>query len=150
MIKATLLRVLEGNYDIFKANVWVRNILINAANNGPTWPLEWTQSFPKIDYNVKDNHPVRQRLNASQKVALDAMLSPTYPTTIIQGPPGTGKTSVIAAFVQTALDLEYSGIWLVAQSNVAVKNIAEKLIKTGFLDWRLLVSTDFKVGWYVN
>lgn len=117
-------------------------------NKGPTWPLEWNQSFPKIDLDAKDNHPARQRLNVSQKAALDAMLSPN-PITIIQGPPGTGKTSVIAAFVQTALDLGYSGIWLVAQSNVAAKNIGEKLIKTGFMDWRLLVSTEFKVDWYV-
>ncbi len=69
------------------------------------------------------------------------------PVTIVQGPPGTGKTSVIAAYVQTALDLGHSGIWLIAQSNVAVKNIAEKLLKVGFTAWRLLVSNDFKDGW---
>ncbi|KAF9052499.1 P-loop containing nucleoside triphosphate hydrolase protein [Hymenopellis radicata] len=70
------------------------------------------------------------------------------PVTVVQGPPGTGKTSVIAAYVQTALDLGHSGIWLIAQSNVAVKNIAEKLLKVGFTDWRLLVSNDFKEGWH--
>lgn len=38
-------------------------------------------------------------------------------------------------------------IWLVAQSNVAVKNIAEKLADFGFFDFRLLVSKDFEYEW---
>lgn len=42
------------------------------------------------------------------------------------------------------------GIWLIAQSNVAVKNIALKLISIGFQNWRILVSRDFHDGWYVN
>lgn len=41
------------------------------------------------------------------------------------------------------------GIWLIAQSNVAVKNIAEKLEDTGFDAWKLLVSKDFHFDWYV-
>ena len=67
--------------------------------------------------------------------------------TLIQGPPGTGKTSVIAAFVQRAIRLNKDGIWLIAQSNVAVKNIAEKLMSVGFENWKLLVSKDFHHGW---
>ena len=67
---------------------------------------------------------------------------------LLFGPPGTGKTSVIGAYVQFTADLlDKSGIWLVAQSNVAVKNIAEKLIKIGFTSWRLLVSKDFHFDW---
>ena len=65
----------------------------------------------------------------------------------VLGPPGTGKTSVIAAFVQAALQSGQQGIWLTAQSNVAVKNIAEKLGSVGFGDWRLLVSKDFHFDW---
>lgn len=60
---------------------------------------------------------------------------------------GTGKTSVIARFVLSAIQGGRKGIWLVAQSNVAVKNIAEKLLAIGFNDWRLLVSNDFHEGW---
>lgn len=37
-----------------------------------------------------------------------------------------------------------------AQSNVAVKNIAEKLMDIGFEDWRLLVSADFHFDWFVS
>ncbi|EIN09803.1 hypothetical protein PUNSTDRAFT_113158 [Punctularia strigosozonata HHB-11173 SS5] len=38
--------------------------------------------------------------------------------------------------------------WLTAQSNVAVRNIAEKLSDMGFSSWRLLVSKDFHLGWH--
>jgi superfamily II DNA or RNA helicase len=69
--------------------------------------------------------------------------------TVIQGPPGTGKTTVIASFVQTALDGGLSGIWLIAQSNVAVKNIAEKLDDVGLTKWKLLVSKEFFEYWSV-
>lgn len=40
-------------------------------------------------------------------------------------------------------------LWLVAQSNVAVKNIAEKLADVDFLNFRLLVSKDFHFDWFV-
>jgi regulator of nonsense transcripts 1 len=69
--------------------------------------------------------------------------------TVIQGPPGTGKTTVIASFVQAAFAGGLSGIWLVAQSNVAVKNIAEKLADFGLTEWKLLVSKDFFDYWSV-
>ncbi|KAG1876585.1 P-loop containing nucleoside triphosphate hydrolase protein [Suillus subalutaceus] len=68
--------------------------------------------------------------------------------TVIQGPPGTGKTTVIASFVQTALAGGLSGIWLIAQSNVAVKNIAEKLTDFGLTNWKLLVSMEFFDDWH--
>lgn len=61
----------------------------------------------------------------------------------------TGKTTVIAAYVTSAVSAGVTGIWLVAQSNIAVKNIAEKLADVGFYNWRLLVSKDFHIGWYV-
>jgi regulator of nonsense transcripts 1 len=69
---------------------------------------------------------------------------------IVQGPPGTGKTSVIGAYVMMATAAGNGGIWLIAQSNVAVKNIALKLITIGFQNWRILVSKDFHDGWYVH
>ncbi|KAI9574012.1 P-loop containing nucleoside triphosphate hydrolase protein [Boletus coccyginus] len=69
-------------------------------------------------------------------------------TTIIQGPPGTGKTTVIASYVLTAVLTGRSGIWLIAQSNVAVKNIAEKLADFGLSHWKLLVSNEFYTFWH--
>jgi len=38
-------------------------------------------------------------------------------------------------------------VWVIAQSNVAVKNIAEKLVESDFTDFKLLVSTDFHFEW---
>jgi Ni2+-binding GTPase involved in maturation of urease and hydrogenase len=65
-----------------------------------------------------------------------------------QGPPGTGKTTVIAAVVHSKIAEHSSNtIWIAAQSNVAVKNVAEKLVDSGFLDFKLLVSKDFNFDW---
>jgi hypothetical protein len=41
-------------------------------------------------------------------------------------------------------------IWVVAQSNIAVKNIAEKLHSCKFNDFRLLVSGEFINDWWVQ
>ncbi|KAF7316734.1 AAA-12 domain-containing protein [Mycena chlorophos] len=90
-------------------------------------------------------------LNTSQKAAVHAILSPE-PTTVIQGPPGTGKTTVIAAAVMNRPNPRATttggGMYLVAQSNVAVKNIAEKLASVEFLNFRIFVSKDFHFEWH--
>ncbi|KAI6157048.1 AAA domain-containing protein, partial [Pisolithus tinctorius] len=39
-------------------------------------------------------------------------------------------------------------IWIAAQSNVAVKNVAEKFDKIKFYDFKLLVSVEFHFGWH--
>lgn len=42
-----------------------------------------------------------------------------------------------------------SAVWLVAQSNVAVKNIAEKLLKAKIAEgqWKIIVSDEFHNNW---
>ncbi|KAH9888514.1 hypothetical protein C8Q73DRAFT_655707 [Cubamyces lactineus] len=85
-------------------------------------------------------------LNESQKEVVAAMRSDNEPLVVVHGPPGTGKTSTIAA----ALDLwdeEGSPAWVIAQSNVGVKNIARTLVKRG-IDFRLFVSKEFYVEWH--
>ncbi|KIM67502.1 hypothetical protein SCLCIDRAFT_107863 [Scleroderma citrinum Foug A] len=68
---------------------------------------------------------------------------------MIHGPPGTGKTTVIAAAVTSFHHADpQRSIWIAAQSNVAVKNIAEKLCDVGFHDFKLLVSRDFYFDWH--
>jgi primosomal protein N' len=98
-------------------------------------------------------HGVTIPLNHSQSRAVDSMLSEASPTmldfVLVQGPPGTGKTSVITGVVQGYIASGGKGLWLVAQSNVAVKNMAEKLGSIGFFDWKLLVSKDFHFEWYI-
>ena len=125
-----------------------------------TWPEDWSPprkpmsrkllSKPSSSQTPPPSQP-QVALNPSQQKAVTTMLSTSDPTRIVlvQGPPGTGKTSVIAAFVQLSLSLGKKGIWLIAQSNVAVKNIAEKLMKEKFFDWKLLVSFDFHFEWLV-
>jgi regulator of nonsense transcripts 1 len=61
------------------------------------------------------------------------------------GPPGTGKTSTISAAVKI-WDNNNVPAWIVAQSNVAVKNIAESLLKSE-VDFKLIVSKEFYVEW---
>lgn len=93
---------------------------------------------------------LRRPMNASQERAVRTILStkPSDRVCLVQGPPGTGKTTVIAESVQRIRSGDPSrSIYLIAQSNVAVKNIAEKLADVGFFDFRLLVSHEFHFDW---
>ena len=146
---ATVLRILQGSDKLLDESPWIKNIWFPPNDNGLlTWPEEWTEKA-KPPSNLPAVPAPALPLNSSQQRAVNYMLSvkDDYRITLIQGPPGSGKTSVIAAFVQLALGLGREGIWLIAQSNVAVKNIAEKLMSVGFENWRLLVSKDFHHGW---
>jgi regulator of nonsense transcripts 1 len=92
-----------------------------------------------------------RELNASQHAAVLRILSDkdSDRVVMIQGPPGTGKTTIIAASVVSHDHANSSQrIWVAAQSNVAVKNIAEKFIKEGFHGFKLLVSKDFHYEWH--
>ncbi|KAF8483864.1 hypothetical protein DFH94DRAFT_690333 [Russula ochroleuca] len=89
--------------------------------------------------------------NASTKATREvatAMLSSSRcdSLVIVHGPPGTGKTTTIAAAAATWVD---HGVpcWVVAQSNVGVKNIAETLVRRG-VKFKLLVSKDFIFEWH--
>ncbi|KIK94384.1 hypothetical protein PAXRUDRAFT_454556, partial [Paxillus rubicundulus Ve08.2h10] len=111
----------------------------------PLWPVPKAPRTKPLIY-----FPGRA-LNNSQEKAVETILSTSNKDRLItiQGPPGTGKTTVIAA---TVLSHDYANsnrtIWIAAQSNVAVKNIAEKLIKEGFDKFKLLVSKDFHFDWH--
>ena len=62
-----------------------------------------------------------------------------------------GKTTVIAAIVDTIIEeTKKETIWVIAQSNIAVKNIAEKLYSCSFREFRILVSGDFINEWWVE
>lgn len=65
---------------------------------------------------------------------------------LCKGPPGTGKTTTIAA----AADMWQQSrcpVWIVAHSNVAVKNIAEKLYRDD-INFKIIVSKEFYEEWY--
>lgn len=127
-------------------NPWVHQIYLDPSDDF-TWPVEWASDLSPIRFNQTQ---ISCPLNPSQVEAVKKMLdeSDDSRVTVIQGPPGTGKTTVIAAFVQAAVRAGRRGIWLIAQSNIAVKNIAEKLAKIGLQNWKLLVSADFFEFWH--
>jgi len=139
-----ILSMLQGTLPLFDSP-WMKAIWLSSQ------PVDWPECFsPRPDspaIEIKE-HPAAP-LNSSQHTALTKMLSPSLETllTLIQGPPGTGKTTVIATYVLSAINAGQRGIWLMAQSNVAVKNIAEKLAKLGFFNFKILVAKGFIFGW---
>ncbi|KAI0250236.1 P-loop containing nucleoside triphosphate hydrolase protein [Lactifluus subvellereus] len=140
-----ILRMLQGSLPLFD-NHWMQAIWF------PSQPVTWPESFstppdpPTIEIVKHD----KAQLNSSQISALTNMLSPSLDNciTVVKGPPGTGKTTVIATYVLSAIQAGQRGIWLMAQSNVAVKNIAEKLVDFGFLSFKLIVSDNFHYQWH--
>ncbi|GMF44037.1 unnamed protein product [[Candida] boidinii] len=83
-------------------------------------------TIPQIKFkNVLKNFV---SLNESQTIALQSSLN--NKVTLLQGPPGTGKTSTIyEILLQLYKQLNYYPIVVCAASNIAVDNIAEKLMK---------------------
>ncbi|KAJ6468012.1 P-loop containing nucleoside triphosphate hydrolase protein [Mycena vitilis] len=84
-------------------------------------------------------------LNASQARTVSKMMS-NMPIVIVQGPPGTGKTKTISA-AAAVWEGDGSPVWIVAQSNVAVKNIAQKLAELS-IRFKIVVSKEFYVEWH--
>lgn len=66
--------------------------------------------------------------------------------TLYIGPPGTGKTTTIAAAVNY-WSTQNVTVWIVARSNVAVRNIARSLLSNDVSDFKLLVSKEFYLEW---
>lgn len=87
-------------------------------------------------------------LNPSQSDAWQHMLS--TPLSAVVGPPGTGKTTVISAVARAWLRLAGPGETLVcaAHQNVAVRHMAETMVKERIPGLLLLVSEDYYVGWH--
>ncbi|CCE62004.1 hypothetical protein TPHA_0B03320 [Tetrapisispora phaffii CBS 4417] len=71
----------------------------------------------------------KETLNDSQKSAIQHVLNNSI--TILQGPPGTGKTSTIEEIIlQMIKNFNSFPILCVAASNIAIDNIAEKLLES--------------------
>ena len=143
-----VLKALQGGVDLmqypFFCSIWVpwSKISWPPVQNVSAKPLIYCEGYS---------------LNPSQEKAVQRIVSEENSdrVVLIQGPPGTGKTTVIATSVVNIIDnrsedTEGRAVWLVAHSNIAVKNMAEKLDKVEFRDFRLLVSKDFHFDWYVT
>lgn len=139
----SLLHTLQGSISLLE-NHWMKAVWLPDSVD---WPESFSSSSPVPPIEIVE-HPDAP-LNSSQHLALTNMLSFSLDNciTLVQGPPGTGKTTVIATYVVDAIRAGQKGIWLMAQSNVAVKNIAEKLAKFEFFDFKLLVSSSFHYEW---
>lgn len=135
-----VLEILQGTMSFFSLPL-VQQILRESSPNQTR-----TLSTPVGAVDLGD-----RTLNNSQATAVYQITSddPNDQLVLVHGPPGTGKTTVIASSVIELVNTQKSrGIWLVAQSNIAVKNIAEKLADVDFLDFKILVSQDFHFEWY--
>ncbi|TBU26537.1 P-loop containing nucleoside triphosphate hydrolase protein, partial [Dichomitus squalens] len=94
-----------------------------------------------------------EALNASQRKVANAMITDGEPLVIAHaGPPGTGKTTTIAAALEHWQNQELP-VWVIAQSNVGVKNIALSLFKreqkTGHkINFKIIVSMEFHFEWH--
>ncbi|THG99082.1 hypothetical protein EW026_g3215 [Hermanssonia centrifuga] len=95
---ATILQMLQDQSELLD-NPFLRTI----------WPDGKEVVWPTLSASLSTEAPslaCSQPLNHSQRGAVEQMLSSTDASriTMVQGPPGTGKTTVIAAFVQTAVE----------------------------------------------
>ncbi|KAG6332525.1 hypothetical protein ID866_6562 [Astraeus odoratus] len=152
-----------GKEDLTYAQAFREDIILGALQSPGTLvshPFFQSIWLPheRVSWKKQDSVPREpyvyipgRTLNSSQEVAVKKVLSPSDDDrlVVIQGPPGTGKTTVIAAAVTSIHHMDSSQpIWIAAQSNVAVKNIAEKLSDVGFYNFRLLVSQEFHFDWH--
>lgn len=108
---------------------------------------------PKFIKMLLGKEPIRQinfknrlqftktTFNDSQKNAIQHVLNNAI--TVLQGPPGTGKTSTIYEIIlQLLRNLKTFPILVVAASNIAIDNIAEKLKQDDDLTILRIVSTE--------
>lgn len=106
--------------------------------------------IPPRQFSLEDTfvQDCKVGLNASQSDAWQQMLS--SPLSAVIGPPGTGKTTVISAVAKAWTRLAGGGETLVcaAHQNVAVRHLAETMLKEKLAGVLLLVSEDYYVGWH--
>lgn len=131
------------------------------------FPSPTPPARPPVDVEAVMRLKEFETLNASQCKVAASMISSSEPLVITQGvirtavfprfllifhelgPPGTGKTTTIAAAVAYWQSARQSPVWIVAKSNVAVRNIARSLLSNNVTNFKLLVSKEFYFEWSV-
>ncbi|KAL5510974.1 hypothetical protein ACEPAG_3693 [Sanghuangporus baumii] len=135
---AFLLRVLQG-------------VRILSDPNYPFIGFLWFPILRRLNVRRINNARIRigqvdRPLNQSQANVMEAIINPHRPIVIAHGPPGTGKTTTISVAMREIHALQRTA-WVVAQSNVGVKNIAESLAKHS-VAFKILVSKEFYEEWH--
>jgi hypothetical protein len=115
-----------------------------------------------VDYDTEDDdlgHDLKpheiiaqlaENVNDSQLRVIGRVTAPNprgrTRATLVHGPPGTGKTTTISAAV---IRLVKAGepVWIIAQSNVGIRNVADKLRRVEFEDFLLIVAQDYFNWW---
>ena len=115
-MKRALSRVIAARNDRLAD---LRDVLL-----GDTDPTFYRDLPPKNQFDA-----LTEGLNSAQKSAVKHALS-AGDAAIIHGPPGTGKTTTVAALIMAAIS-QKEKVLACAPSNLAVDNIAERLLAKG-------------------
>ncbi|EDK45041.1 conserved hypothetical protein [Lodderomyces elongisporus NRRL YB-4239] len=116
----------------------ILNAMDNLVNPSFAKMLLGKEPIKQIYFNNRVNFSTN--LNDSQRAAIQSVLNNKI--SVVRGPPGTGKTSAIyETIIQLLESLNTYPILVVAASNIAIDNIAEKLLpKHGKLILRITAS----------
>lgn len=109
------------------------------------WLFDVSQArLPDRDYNVTIDRWLNENIasNANQREAIEKMLR-TKDLFLLQGPPGTGKTTVIAESIFQFV-IRGERVLLSSQSNDAVDNALERLVKTPEIRAIRLMNSKFR------
>ncbi|PIL32979.1 hypothetical protein GSI_05097 [Ganoderma sinense ZZ0214-1] len=120
----------------------------------PITGTEDAESATSSKTKVEGDMSAFERLNDSQRKVALAMVGDDQPLVVVHGPPGTGKTTTIACALRYWQSCGQP-VWVIARSNVGVKNIARSLFenkkkKAGkpAVDFKLIVSMEFHFEWH--
>ncbi len=121
MIKEKLFKSKKYRIDLYLSDITFKRMK-NAINN-----IENSELDPEVILGLKKPNifkakTISDKLNSSQNEALT--LAKNSQLFLIHGPPGTGKTTTLSEVVRTNLGKR---ILVVADSNVAIDNMLEKL-----------------------
>ncbi|KAH9925853.1 P-loop containing nucleoside triphosphate hydrolase protein [Epithele typhae] len=140
---AYVLALLEGEADLLLSQ-FVKSIWFPQTGNFRSKPSSKARREQREAMMV---YPAQfAKLNPSQREVAAAMVGDAQKLVVAHGPPGTGKTTTIAAAL-TYWEKNRSSAWVIAHSNVGVKNIAETLCRRG-VDFKLIVSHEFHFDWH--
>ncbi|KAK0189345.1 hypothetical protein F5146DRAFT_981895 [Armillaria mellea] len=135
-----LLRALQGECRICQSK-FVRMLWFPSVEDE-----KYFSPISEADDAQSEISPVyRGNLNKSQRKVVTSMIS-ARPLVVVHGPPETGKTWTISAAAEI---WGWSNLtaWIVAHSNVAVKNIADKSALSN-VDFKIIVSKVFYFEWH--